>query len=974
MKFQRNKLALVISAAGAILAGASAVFAQGTQPDTGAGIEEVYVTGSRIARSQFAYSSPVSIYDATDLSESSATSIDEFLMKKPEFNGYALGNGTNNGNNGAKMIDLRGLGHKRTLILVNGRRQVGSFVGGSLDLGAVDLNTIPMAMVERVEVLKDGASTAYGSDAIAGVVNLILKNDFEGVEISADTSSGWEEMWGSPDVGDNEQDGTSESFAITMGTNSDKGGVTMGIEYQNQNELLQGNREWGEFATWPVFDPETGQFTTLNLGSSNSRRIGLTNSAALDQIQAANGGTRISRFITDPATGAARAYNSATDAFNYAPVNALITPNERWQLTALGDHELFANKTVTVAAHGEIMYTKRKSQQRLAPDASFDVTDYQGLPNNYVPASNPYNPFGDNANNPWGVSGEDITIRRRFVESGGRQFSQNTDTFRFVAGFNGTFDFAEDVNWDLSYTFADNDETYETRGYGRFDRWATMVDPALCGADPACAAAAGPDGTSDVFGDYGSITGTEMSYLTAGSLKDVYQTKMTNLALAFDGEIGELAGGPVGWAAGFETRSERARILPDEFSAGGLTTGGALDPLRGAYTVDEVFAEVLLPVIANAPFAKSVNIEASARYSDYNTSAGDTDNYRLGVDWAISDEYRLRTVFSTGFRAPNMVEYFTQATTFPTSENYCEFWGERNDINDIGKTNCGALGYPADYEQGFQYQPTYSQVSAADELGPEKSDTWTVGFVWTPEFVEGLQLSIDWYSIEIDDYISLPDYNFLVKSCLESEGFSSSACDAFDLGTGVVDINDPNYGGLTDNASTSLGNLGEVKTEGVDFAVNYSMPVSWGPADSLNLSLDGSYLDTYEKTFPTTGSYELAGTAGEAGFAVFPEWRYNTSVGLSAENWSVAWNMRWIDEVDDLYRPAALTNLGSADDVYYHDLVGNYTWNAFTVTLGVDNITDEEPPTFHSGFTMTTAPGFYDTVGRRVWAGVKMSL
>jgi len=929
-------------------------------------MEEVYVTGSRIARNKFEYASPVSVYSSEDLETSGVTSIDEFLLKQPEF-GLALGTTTNNGNNGAKMVDLRGLGYKRTLVLINGRRQVGSFVGSSLDLGAVDLNTIPMAMVERIEVLKDGASTTYGSDAIAGVVNLIMKNRFEGVELSASTGSGWEEGFGDADFGSKDQDGRTESLALTMGVASDKGGLTMGVEYQNQNELLQGDRKWGEYATWPISDGTN--FVTERLGSSNSRRIELENTALLDQIAAIEG-TRVTRFVTDEQTGQARPF-AGGDTYNYANVNALITPNERWQMSALGDHELFSTNQGTVSAYSEIMYTKRKSQQRLAPDASFDVNVYNGLPNNFVPASNPYNPFGDTPNNPYGISGEDITIRRRFVESGGRQFSQNVDTYRFVVGFNGTLNFAGGIDWDLSYVYADNQETYETKNYGRFDRWQTIVDPDRCAADPACAAAAGDDGTIDVFSTYGSITPSEMAYLSANSLKDVYETKMTNLALSFNGEFGELQGGAIGWAAGLETRSERARIIPDEFSSGGLTTSGALDPLKGAYTVDEAYVEFLFPLLSGAAFAEALTVEASARYSDYNTSAEDTDNYRVGVDWAITQDYRIRTVYSTGFRAPNMVEYFTQAVTFPISENWCEFSDQRNDINATGKANCAALNYPGDYEQGFQYQPTYSQGAAAQELGPEDSETWTVGFVWTPQFIENLQFSIDWYSIEVDDYIDLPDYNFLVKACLESEGFSAAACDAFPGGTGILDFDTD---GLADDATTTLGNLGKLETEGVDASVSYAIPVSWGFANMVDLGWDVSYVDKFEKSFPLTGAYDLVGTAGEDGSAVYPEWGYNTRVGLSGDNWSVTWRMRWIDEVDDVYRPSNLTNLGTAEDVYYHDLVGTFSWKSLKFTLGVDNVTDEEPPTFHSGFNMTTAPGFYDTLGRRVWMSAKVSL
>ncbi len=805
--FQRKALAAAISAASLYGAGCGSAFAEDAATP-----EVIYVTGSYIGRDAFESASPVSVYSAENLAESGATSLDEFLIKQPEFSGYALGTSTNNGNNGVKMVDLRGLGHKRTLVLINGQRQVGSFVGSALDLGAVDLNTIPMAMVERVEVLEDGASTTYGSDAIAGVVNVILRKRFEGIEISGNTGYGTEN-W----------DAKTQGMALTIGAESDKGGVVMGLEYSNQDELLQQDRKWGEFATWPILNTATGVFENQNLGSSNSRTIAGLSDAALAQIAAIDP-SGPSRFTVDPTTHVVRPYNGATDTYNYASVNALITPNERWQLTALGDSELFATSMGTVNVHGELEYTKRKSAQQLAPDASFDTTTVNGLPNNFVPASNPFNPFGDTPNNPYGVSGEDVIVRRRFVETGGRLFTQDVDTFRMVAGMDGDMD--NGIHWDFSYIYANNAETYETQYYARFDRWQTMVDPAKCAAEPKCVTAVGADGALNPFSNYGGITQAELAYLMANSLKDDYSTKMTMASFVVNGEFGKLPGGAIGWAAGLDQRSESARIRPDEFSSGGLTTGGALDPLRGSYVVQEAYAEVRLPLIADRSFIKSFDIDASARYSDYNTSAGSTDTYKVGLDWALNDQVRARAVYSTGFRAPNMVEYFTQAVTFPDSENYCEFTGMRNDINAVGKANCASLGYPTNYEQGFQWQPTYSQTAAGgNNLGPEKSETWTAGVVLTPHFLEGLSLSADWYNIQINDYIGLPDYNFLVKTCLESVGFSAPACQAFDSGKSVLPYATD---GLTDNASTALGNLGKSESAGIDFSARYTRDVEWG--------------------------------------------------------------------------------------------------------------------------------------------------
>ncbi len=268
------------------------------------------------------------MYSAEALAESGATSLDEFLIKQPEFSGYALGTTTNNGNNGVKMVDLRGLGHKRTLVLINGQRQVGSFVGSSLDLGAVDLNTIPMAMVERVEVLEDGASTTYGSDAIAGVVNVILRKRFEGIELSGNLGYGTEN-W----------DARTQGMALTIGAESDKGGVVMGLQYEDQDELLQAERKWGEFATWPILDPCDRHVRPARMGSSNSRTItGL--SVAATRLAQAGGGDPALRSIRPP----------ASCVRTRAPPTASTTPRQR------ADH---AERTLAIDRAGRLGAVRR---------------------------------------------------------------------------------------------------------------------------------------------------------------------------------------------------------------------------------------------------------------------------------------------------------------------------------------------------------------------------------------------------------------------------------------------------------------------------------------------------------------------------------------------------------------------------------------------------------------------------------------
>ncbi len=940
------------------LAVTAAVAAMGNAPIAAAqeqtSLEEVYVTGSRIARDGFEYASPVDVFTAEDIAQSGATTIDQFLARIPAFSGFQLGAGTNNGNTGtgSKMVNLRGLGEKRTLVLINGKRQVGSFVGDSSDIGAVDLNAIPASMVERIEVLKDGASTAYGTDAIAGVVNLILKQDFEGVEISGEMGYNADE-W----------DGKNEQVALVAGATNDRGGVTFGLEYNKQDEVKQGDRDFSKDALWPVLQ-EDGSFQAMAQGSSNSRRIRTSSFSDAATALLPDGATQ---FIVDEETGEVRPFEGG-DTYNYAPVNALITPTERWHISALGDQEIFSFTDGSVRIYGEGMYTNRKTSQRLAPDASFAVTpDFEGNWNDHVPASNPFNPFGDNADNPYGISGEDVRINRRFEESGGRLFSQDGDTFRMVTGFDGDY---KGVNWDLSYVYAEDEVVTETNNYGRFDRWAIAVDPERCAADAACAAATGPENALNPFGPFGSISPEEMSYLSAGSLKDVYKNRLTALSLDLDGAFGELPGGAVGWAAGYQTRSESADFIPDEFTAGGLTTSGAQDPLSASFRVDEYYAEVLLPVLADVPLVQMLEVEASVRYSDYNTDAGSTDNYRGGINWTLNDAWRVRSVYSTGFRAPNIVELVGgQTTTFPIVEFPCEFADRRSDINDATRANCAAAGVPEDLELGFQWQSAYTQEAATD-LEPEESESFTFGVVWSPEFAQGLRTSVDYWSFEVDDVIGLPDFNGLIRNCLAAEDQASEfACSFFAGGTGVFpdDV-------VPDDATAGLANLGKLETSGIDYSVDYLRDVDWGVINTFQTTLSGTYTDEYKETFPGSGTRDLVGTAGaNDGFDIYAENRINLRLGISGEAWSAAWTMRWIDEAEDLLRPAEITDDAKAEDVLYHDIFASYSFRNVVWSVGVDNLTDEEPPRFHSAFNANTAPGTYDTFGIRAYTRVKIT-
>lgn len=953
--------------------------------------EEIFVTGSRIGRNAFDSSSPIDVFTSEDFKVSGATSVDEFLKEIPAFTGFQYGTSTNNGNNGVKMVDLRGCGVKRTLTLINGRRQVGAFVGGPSEVGAVDLNTVPIYMVERIEVLKDGASTAYGSDALCGVVNVITKKNYDGAEINANIGWGAEE-WDAKDIGIDAQ----------IGTSSDKGWVMIGGRYQEQKEMKQAARSWAQESLWPILDTSTGTFTPEGVGSSNSNTSRLSN-AIRGAIDATPQGIADfpsgapSSWFSDPA--GVRPFSGVTDSYNFSPINALITPNETWNINGAGEYSLVeTSRAGSVKLFGEIGYTKRTSSQTLAEDASFnsnpeifcdttiqagDVLDCSttGAGNNgvfrandWVPASNPFNPFGVNGAtlNPYGVSGFGLRHNRRLVESGPRRFIQEVNTLRIVTGLDGEFN--NGIGWEVAYVFADNQEAQETKFYHRFDKWQTAVDPVLCGADAECAATfASTGGVLNPFQPFGSIPQEQIDFLLVGSLKDIINNRMQQFQINFDGEAFELPGGPMGWAVGYERRKEQATYSPDEFSAQGLTTSGANNPLGGSFTVGEFYGETRLPLADGAGWANSFDIELGIRYSDYDGGVGDTTNGRIGIDWGITESIRLRGVYSTGFRAPNIVELFGgNQSDFPVVEDPCELWPLRPGVSQNVIDNCTADGFgvtdPNDLDEvslateyQFQYQSTFTQL-AGGQLDPEESENFTIGGVWAPVDT-GLQLSLDYWTVEIDGYIDSPSYNSLLAACYEAPNATRDSAPACQPFNGVYRLD-----GLAPDGEIPLLNLGTLTTSGVDFAIDYTTAVDWGPISSLDLSLLGTYLLEREEEFPIFGTVtDKKGTASGDG-EVYPEWKWNTFAGVGGETWTFGWKMRYYSESDDLFRPAQLTDAPVAEEVLYHDLKFSYQWDQIGVNVGIDNLTDEDPPRFHSAFNANTEPGVYDVIGRRLWA------
>jgi iron complex outermembrane receptor protein len=907
------------------------------QDESDQNVEEVVVTGSKIKKDEFASSSPLDIVTAEEILESGAASIDEYLKFSPAFTGYQLGTTTNNGGNGSRELSLRGLGATATLVLINGRRTIGD-VSGS---GAVDVGMIPENLVKNVDVLLDGASTVYGSDAIAGVVNFVLDKEFEGLKFNASRGEGMEDG-----------QAANYDFGFVAGLQGEKGGVVFATNVESQKEMKQAEQPWAYDALYPQLQSD-GTFKAVGSGSSNSRKITSDASKCVDPTES-TAGCPVSgnnpaylngSWIYDSAAGKARKFASS-DVYNYAPVNALVTPNERKQFAVLGEFEVAEGVTFFFDA----IYNKRDSMQRLAPDASFTVSSSVETPNNgikyntFVPANNPYNPFGSVAcANDAGLCDIDVRINRRFEESGGRLFVQSMDQYTVTQGL----DFSVgDIDMQVFMTWGETNEVDETRNYGRFDRWAIAVDPVACAANASC------PGVLNPFGDFGSITAEQMAFLSTNSLKDQSTNDLEIYGFNASGSMNE----STQYYVGYEKRSESGEYKPDEFLSEGLTTGGAGGPLSGGFSVQEIFGEIYSQV------SEDLSVDASVRHSDYDT-VGSSTTYKVGADYVLSDTLRLRGTYGTGFRAPTVGELnTTTSTTFPVVDLPCEFGQRRLDAGEISQATydgCIAAGFDVsdDGEYGFAWQ-SYVEYSATGDLKPEESTNMNLGLVYQNG---PWSLSADYWSIEIENLIGYPDINVLIRQCLGSGStLNSPSCNLFDpLGYGI-------YPG---DAYLEYGNLGDTESSGWDFNVGYAQDISLGMFTELAVDWNAMLHDEYVSGFGGAAA-DRVGTAKDGG--VYPEMRYWLTTTISSNNLSLSWNVRHLDETIDLFRTPSSSADVVAEAITYHDITG--VWNTndqLTVRFGINNITEENPPYFHSNFNANTEPGVWDVIGRRMFVGLQ---
>ena len=891
---RRARLPLEIAIALAVVAPVAQAQDQPAADDNKAPteIDRIQVTGSRIKRADIETSQPIFTLTRAEIDKQGVTSVADVLQRISS-NGAALNSTFNNGGDGSAGISLRNLGSSRTLVLVNGRRWT-----TQLD-GSVDLNTIPASIIERVEVLKDGASTIYGSDAIAGVVNIITRKSFEGAEAGAYIG-----QFG-------QGDGMRQAYDFSLGVSNDRSSLLIGASYVKEEQVMAGDRDIS--AGGPPFFG--GQSNTGFPGSfvdpRDNKRYVLGNNNS---------------FVP---------FSSNVHGYNTAPDNYLLTPQERKSLFAQGTFDIADNLTFRV----ETLYNQRLSEQLLA---AMPVT---GLT---LSKDSIYNPTKGTAG-----ARDLISVSRRFQESGGRSFNQDVKNFHFYGGLEGYFNLGErSFDWDVGYRYDRSDENTITYGLFNLANLRNAYGPsfvdgggvARCGTPSAVIAGCVP---INPLGGLGSISKEALDYVSF-TAHDSRKVESKSYTANISGELFDLPAGPLGFAAGYEHRAESGQFDPDAFIAAGLSTGNGSKPTRGDYSLDDLYAEFAVPVLADLPFAKLLDFSVATRYSDY-SNFGDTLNSKFGFRWKPFEDLLIRGNWSEGFRAPSITNlYAGDADTFVSYADPCSSHsGKRSDPTVAAR--CAADGVPAGYTQsgsGSSRQTVEAFTNKSNpDLQPETSVSKTLGFVYSPSWLQGFDIAVDWYQITIENAITRPTAQFVLDKCYSgTPGERAVYCALFKRDNAY-----PGNPGTITDMDLPLLNLAEYEVEGYDVTINYRLPeTAYG---KFSITWDTSYTANWEtKTTKDSKPEQRQGLY----LPQDPYWRIKSNLYLdwSKGDFGATWGVRYKSGIDETC-PAAFKAYCSSPDTLenhlgattYHDLQLRYNtpWNA-TVSIGANNVFDKDPP------------------------------
>lgn len=946
-RFRQNSL-LLLSTAAMIASGN--VVAQ----EEGETLEEIVVTGSRIVRNDLTANSPIAIFDSERLQLQATTNVEEFLRDMPQFVA-GVGSNSNNGNDGSATVDLRNLGEERTLVLVDGKR----FVPFDFQ-GYVDLGMIPTSLVERVEVITGGASAVYGSDAVGGVVNFIMKKNFEGIEV--DGSYGQS----------GESDGTRRDFNLTMGGDiaDGRGYAVFNVGYTDQEAVTQGDRDFSLFSLDDLLQP--GGSITTPWGSI------IGNFPSVDT--AGNG------FIQFARDGSGDLVNT-TDTFNFNPFNLLQAPQEKWTGTILASMEV----TDTIEAYARGSFANNQINTIIAPSGTFFFPFVVNTNNAFLSAqSQGVLAAADAAETNPATAGDGfvtIALGRRLTELGTRDSLYENTAYQFVGGLKG--EIGSNYNWEL---FAQRGRTSRSQNFINDANYNAALQAIQAVENPdgsiSCIDPSGGCAPANFFGE-NTLSPAAANFIRL-NLNEVNKTEQTIYGGTITGDLPVTmpgASNSMAFAVGFEYREETGVNLPDQNYSSGNTIGfGSSSPVDAAIEITEFYAEAALPVFEDTSLG-SMTLEAGVRVADYENSVLGFDgnsfsntSWKLAGEWSPTDAIRFRGGFQRAVRAPTLREIGLPKTpsTGDLSTDPCE------GTNPVGNADltalCIATGVPA-ASIGTVTSIIAGQINnfvgGNPTLEPEEADSYTVGLVLTPDSWP-VTVALDYYQIEIENAIQQVSEQNIVNACYNVEQDANARfCSLIARST----LNGSLSGGTTVGVDVSLINAARLEASGIDLTVDYSLDLdNWGALD-FNLSAV-NVLKNERQQAELFRVDDCTGLAGNTCTAPDPEWRW-----IQNTRWirgPLTLNLRWqyISEITndaivlDGVSPSTLgrPTFGSYS---YFDLSGSYAINdTLTVRAGIFNMLDKEPPIVGNDYGGTlensgnTYPATYDPIGRSFSIGI----
>lgn len=957
------RAAILGGTAGAAVLGMSAqTQAQQSAPE----IEEVVVTGSLIARRDAIAESPILTIDQGAIVESGYVTLDQYLNTMPQVTPNLSSQSNNPSSGGRAVIDLRGLGSSRNLVLMDGRRAMGSYSGGT-----VDINTIPSALIERVEIITGGAGATYGPDAVSGVVNFIMKKNFEGLAISSqyrETAEG---------------DGIEYGTDITLGSQfmDGRGSAVFSASFFNRDAMYKDARAFSAQASNATGTFPGGSWATGGAATTPSQ-------AAVDAIFGpnicnANGGSsgfgfnpdgslfctgvdgnpnRNAAGYTGPQSDIATAFYPDFFSYNFEPDNILVLPMERWNMYA--NFELDINEHFQ--PYTRFTFTNYNALQELAPTPASGTTGFT------VPVTNPF------------LSGQAQTLlasranptapfafSKRFNNLGGRTGYNTHDVLQLTSGTRGLI--AGSWNYDVYASYGRSVQNEIQGGNVRRDRTQTLLDAADGGAS-LCAGGLNLFGSAQLSQSCIDFISLEAKNLTVIEQEIIEGT--------ISGNLFEVPAGTVQAAFGASSRKLDYDFRPDGGLQPGLVAGFNQQlPTSGKLDFKDVYTEILVPLINDAPMIDSLSFTGGYRITD--SVAGSNDTWKATIDWTIVESVRARGGYQYTVRSPSVSELFApQLNNFPTFTNQdpCNTTGAiagtyRNgasgaQVQQLCNTQSAVAG-------GANYVQPNAQANGITGGNPnleaETADSYTLGLVFSdinlPTFERSI-FSIDYWAIDMEQVIASVAANTIVQRCFNRDNANPTFdpanqwCQLFDR--------DPSNGGVI-NLQQLSRNQAFIKTSGIDFAFNWGtdLPNNLG---SLDVSFVSTWLEEY-KTQTTTADpvNDFGGTIGSSTGEGLPEWRHTITPTWALGPMQAQLTARFIDDMvhrNTVTGGSPLTNTGTKA-AWYFDLTGRYDlMESVTFRAGINNLADKQPRLYSPNVQANTDPSLYDVLGRRYFVGV----